>query len=142
MAQSGSAENLEAMQAKPYSLMMAVAGWLLVLPATFFLAVGAIRLLQPRQFQPARACWIIFEWARAHVSHLDAAVMFLGLPLIALVVGGGALWREWRRNEALRQDAAGAFARVRRQFGTVVLAAAVLVAGGILTFAVNHLIVG
>lgn len=68
--------------------------------------------------------------------------MFLGLPLIALIAGLSALLREWRRNAALRSDAAGAFALVQRQLGTLFLASAVLVAGGILAFAVNHLIVG
>jgi hypothetical protein len=42
----------------------------------------------------------------------------------------------------LRSDAAGAFALVQRRLGTLFLASAVLVAGGILAFAVNHLIVG
>ena len=142
MAQSASMESPGRERPGPLYLTAALAGWLLVLPATFFLAVGALRWLQPRQFQPARACWIIFEWARTHVTRLDAAVIFLGLPMIALTVGGGTLWREWRKNQALRQDVAGALAILRRQLGTFCLAAAVLLAGGILALVADHLIVG
>ena len=140
MAQS---ENVEILGSeRPKLFLTALAGWLLVLPATLFLAAGAIRLLQPRQFQPARACWVIFEWVTSHFTHMDAAIVFLALPIVALATGGAALWREWRRNSALRRDAASAFAIVRRQYGTLCLAVAVLVAGGILTFVVDHLIVG
>ena len=142
MAQSAIVESLGKDHAKPLSPLMAVAGWLMVLPASFFLAVGVFRQLQPSQTQPGSAGWTVFEWARTHVSHLDVAVMFLGLPAVALIVGGIALRGEWRGNEALRRDAAGAFAILWRELGTVFLAAAVLVAAGILTFAVNHLIVG
>ena len=121
---------------------MAIAGWLLVLPASFFLATGLFRQLQPRRFQPARTCWIVFEWVTTHFTHMDAAIVFLALPIIALAAGGAVLRREWHRNAALRRDAAGALAAVRRQYGTLCLAAAVLVAGAILTFAVHQLIVG
>ena len=123
-------------------LLPALAGWLLVLPATFFLAAAALRLLQPRQFQPARACWAVFEWVAAHFTHLDAAIVFLALPIAALLAGGVALLREWGGNAALRQDAAAAFALVRRRYGTLCLVAALLTAGGVLTFVVDHLMVG
>ncbi|HET9178669.1 MAG TPA: hypothetical protein VFQ24_09980 [Terriglobia bacterium] len=127
---------------RPKLFLAALAGWLLVLPAGFFLAGAVARQLQPRLAQPGSAGWMIFEWARTHVSHLDAALMFLALPLAALVVGGSALWREWCRSQALRRDAAAAVQLLARQLGTVLLAAAVLAAGGILTFAVHQLIVG
>jgi len=142
MTQSARLESLGREPSHPPSLSAALAEWLMVLPAAFFLAAGALRLLQPRRFKPARACWIIFEWTRTHVTHLQAAVIFPGLPTLALIVGSGALWRGWRRNPALRQDAAHALAILRRQLGTVSLAAAVLLASGILTFVVGHLIVG
>jgi hypothetical protein len=140
MAQSA---NVEMPASNRMNLSLtALAGWLLVLPATFFLAAAALRTLQPRQFQPARACWAIFEWVATHFTHLDAAVVFLALPIIALAAGGAALWREWRGNTALRRDAATAVALVRRQFGTLCLVATLLAAGGVLTFVVDHLMVG
>ena len=80
--------------------LTALAGWLLVLPATFFLAAAALRTLQPRQFQPARACWAIFEWVATHFTHLDAAVVFLALP--------SSLWRP----VALRSGVSGAGTRL------------------------------
>lgn len=140
MAQSEKAENPGS--GRSNLLLPALAGWLLVLPATFFLAAAALRLLQPRQFQPARACWAVFEWTAAHFTHLDAAIVFLALPAAAMLDSGVALLREWRSNAALRQDAAAAFALVRRRYGTLCLVAALLTAGGVLTFVVDHLMVG
>jgi hypothetical protein len=142
MVQSSNVESLGRQHSRPFFLATALAGWLLVLPAVVFLAAGALRLLQPREFQPSRTAWIIFEWAGTHVTHLDAAVIFLGLPMIALIAGCGTLLRAWRRKPVLRQDAASAFVILRRQLVAICLVAAVLLAGGILTFVVDHLIVG
>jgi hypothetical protein len=142
MTQSACAESLRGGRSRRLLLMTVLGEWLLVLPATVFLAAAALRLLQLRQFEPARTGWIIFEWTRAHISHLGAAAVFLGLPGVVLIVGCGTLWLEWRRNQVLRQDVAGALAILRREVGTLCLAAAVLFAGGILTFVVEHLIVG
>jgi len=142
MAQSAGARSLDRQHSRPFFLTAILGGWLLVLPATVFLAAAALRLLQPSQFQPSRTAWIIFEWAGAHVSHLGAAAVFLGLPGVVFMVGFGVLWFEWRRNAVLRQDSAIALAIVRRQFATISLAAAALLASGILVFVVDHLIVG
>jgi hypothetical protein len=90
---------------KPFQLPnFAISEWLLVLPATVFLAAASLRLLRPRQYQPARAGWIIFEWSTTHISHLGAAVLFLGMPALVLVAGCGALLRMWRGDQALRHD--------------------------------------
>jgi len=140
MAQSANVEIPASNRSNP--TWVALAGWLLVLPATFFLAAGVLRQLQPRRFQPARTCWIIFEWITTHFTHMDAAVVFLAFPIVALAAGGAALWCEWRRSPALRRDAAAALDIARRQLVGICLAAAVLAAGAILTFAVHQLLVG
>jgi len=55
---------------------IAIWEWLMILPATLLLAAAALRMLQPRQYEPARTSWIIFEWTMTHVSRLVAAVPF------------------------------------------------------------------
>lgn len=72
--------------AKPFRLaVLAIGEWLLVLPAAVFLASVALHLLlQPRQYQPAHASWIIFEWTTTHISRLGAAMLFNGTYLETL----------------------------------------------------------
>jgi hypothetical protein len=124
------------------SVMMALGEWLLVLPAAILLAAGAMRHLQPRQYEPARTCWVIFNWAASHISHQGAAVLLLGLPGLALILGGISLVVAWRRNEALRQDAARALGIVRRHLVTLLFSAGTLLASAILAAVVMHLIRG
>ena len=66
---------------------LAVSEWLLVLPAALLLAAAALRQLQPRQFEPARTSWAIFEWTTKHISQAGAAWLFLILPAVALAAG-------------------------------------------------------
>ena len=53
--------------------ILAVSEWLFVLPATLLLTAAALHQLQPRQFEPARTSWAIFEWTTAHISQAGAA---------------------------------------------------------------------
>jgi len=89
--------------------VVAVYGWLMVLPATVFLAAAALRMLQPRQYEPARTSWILFEWTAAHVTRLEAAILFVGMPGIVFITGCAALLRRWRQDPALRHDSAAPF---------------------------------
>jgi len=84
--------------------MLAISEWVMVTPATVFLAVAALRLLQPRQYQPARTSWVIFEWTTTHISRLGAAMLFLAMPGLVVVAGCSALLRMWREDQALRHD--------------------------------------
>lgn len=118
----------------------AVAEWLLVLPAAVFLAAAALRQLQPAQYEPARTSLIIFEWAATHISRAGAALLFLGLPGIAVVAGCIALLRLWRQDEALRQDLMTALAGLRRHAVIALMAVATLLAGSILAAAAVHII--
>jgi hypothetical protein len=113
---------------------------LLVLPATVFLAAAALRLLQPRQYEPARTSWIIFEWTTTHTSPLGAALLFIGLPGLLVLVGAITLLRIWRTDQTLRQDAALGLTFFRRHLAIVLFTAATLLAATIFTFAVAHLV--
>jgi len=112
----------------------------MVLPASVLLAAAALRLLQPRQYEPARTSWIILEWTVTHVSRLGAAILFIGMPGIVVTAGCAALLRNWRQDQALRHDATMAFAILRRHFAFGWLAAAVLLAATILAVVAIHVV--
>jgi len=120
--------------------IVALGEWLMVLPATVFLGAAALRVLQPRQYEPARTSWIIFEWTMTHVSRLAAAVLFIGMPGVVVAAGCAALMRNWCQDQALRHDATMAFAILRRHFAFGLLAAAVLLAGTILAAVAIHVV--
>lgn len=124
----------------PKLFVAAFSEWLLVLPATVFLAAAAMRLLQPRQFEPARTSWMLFEWTITHVSHAGAAVLFLALPAIAVAGGGATLLVLRRKSETLRQDAAACLASLRRHFAIAVLGTGTLLAGAVLAAVLLHII--
>jgi hypothetical protein len=121
---------------------VAISEWLMVLPAAFFLVVAALRLLQPREFQPASLCWQIFEWTMSHVSESGAAILFLVLPAAAAAIGFGALLEAWGQNASLRHDVFDWLGIVRRNAVTGMVLGATLVAALICAAAVLHLIMG
>jgi hypothetical protein len=125
---------------RPTLVTFAVSEWLLVLPAVLFLTAAALRLLQPPQYEPARTSWLIFEWATAHISRTGAALLFLGLPGIAVVAGCAALLLVWRRSEALRQDTVAVLASLRRHLAIAILGSGTLLAGAILATVLVHII--
>jgi hypothetical protein len=126
---------------KPFRLpILAISEWLLVLPATVFLAAASLRLLQPGQYQPARTGWIIFEWTTTHISRLGAAVLFLGMPGLVVVAGCATLLRMWREDQALRHDVVRGLTVIRRHVAIGFLAVATLLGAAILTVAAAHVI--
>lgn len=126
---------------KPFRLsVFAIGEWLLVLPATVFLAAAALRLLQPRQYEPAHTSWIIFDWTMAHISRLGAAVLFIGMPGIVVLAGCVTLLQTWREDQALRHDATLALTIFRRHLKIGLLTTATLLAAAIFTFAFAHVI--
>jgi hypothetical protein len=112
----------------------------MVLPAAVFLAAAALRLLQPRQFEPAHTSWIIFDWTTTHISRLGAAMLFLVMPGMVVFAGCAALVRSWRENQTLRQDAALGLSIFRRHLAIGLLTTATLLAAAIFLFAVAHLV--
>jgi len=126
---------------KPVRLpIVAMAEWLMVLPAFVFLTAAALRLLQPRQFEPAHTSWIIFDWTAAHISRLGAAMLFIGMPGIVVIAGCDALLQTWREDQALRHDAILGLTIFRRHLTIGLLTTATLLAAAIITFAAVHLI--
>jgi len=121
-------------------LAVAFTEWLLILPPALLLAAAALRLLQPRQYEPARTSWAIFEWAGAHISHAGAALLFVGLPIVGMVAGCAVLLASWRGNETLRQDVKAMVANVRRHLAIAILGSGTLLAGAILAAVLAHLI--
>jgi hypothetical protein len=120
--------------------IVALGEGLMVLPATVFLGAAALRVLQPRQYEPARTSWIIFEWTTKHVSRLGAGTLFIGLPGLVAIVGCATLLSTWRQDAALRNDTADTLAIFRRQRTIILATAAMLLAVVILVFAVSHVI--
>lgn len=126
---------------KPFRLPVIATGqWLMVLPAAVFLTAAALRLLQPRQFEPARTSWIIFQWTSAHISRLGAATLFIGMPGLVVIVGCAKLLQRWREDQALRHDAILGLTIVRRHLAIGLLTAATLLATATLTLALAHLV--
>jgi hypothetical protein len=120
--------------------IVATAEWLMVLPAVVFLTAAALRLLQPRQFEPAHTSWIIFDWTAAHISRLGAAMLFIGMPGIVVLAGCATLLQTWREDQALRHDAILGLTIFRRHLTISFLTTATLLAAAIITFAVAHLV--
>jgi hypothetical protein len=125
----------------PFRLsIFAIGEWLMVLPATVFIAAATLRLLQPRQYEPAHTSWIIFEWTTTHISQVGATMLFLAMPGAVLAGGCATLLRIWRQDRALRQDAILGLAIFRRHLAIGLLTTATLLAAAILTFVFAHLV--
>lgn len=124
----------------PKLSVLAVSEWFLVLPATILLAAAALRQIQPRQFEPARTSWAIFEWTTAHVSQAGAALLFLVLPAVAAVAGCIGVMFAWRKSAALRQDTVAVLSSLRRNLAVVILGTGTLLCGAILAAVIIHII--
>jgi hypothetical protein len=125
----------------PFRLsILAIGEWFMVLPAAVFITAAALRLLQPRQYEPAHTSWIIFEWTTMHISHVGAAMLFLAMPGAVVTGGCAALLRIWREDQALRHDAILGLTIFRRHLAIGLLTTATLLAAAILMFAVAHLV--
>lgn len=128
---------------KPSRLpIVAFTEWLMVLPAAVFITAAILRDLQPGQYEPARTSWVIFNWTITHISSNGAAVLFMGLPTLAIILGCAILGRTWRNDEEFRSDVKGSLGFLRRYASVVFVMAATVLAGAILAFAVVHVIVG
>lgn len=119
---------------------LAISEWLLVLPAVLLLAAALLRQLQPRQFEPARTSWAIFEWTTAHISQAGAVWLFLVLPAVAAIAGCAGLMLAWRKSEILRQDTITVLTSLRRNLAVAILGSGTLLAGAILAAVIIHII--
>ena len=117
----------------------AITELLLVMPATLFLGLSALRGMQPR-YEPARTSWLIFESIVSHLTPTDAAIIFLVLPSIAFVLGVVTLRTSWQESELLRWDAIAFTAVLRRNVHFLLLSAGAVAGAAILAAAVVHMI--
>jgi hypothetical protein len=118
----------------------AITELLLVMPATLFLGLSALRGMQPRRYEPARTSWLIFESIVSHLTPTDAAIIFLVLPSIAFVLGVVTLRTSWQESELLRWDAIAFTAVLRRNVHFLLLSAGAVAGAAILAAAVVHMI--
>jgi hypothetical protein len=118
--------------------IVALGEWVMVLPATVFLAAAALRFVQPPQYQPAHTSWTIFQWTTTHISRLDAATLFIGMPGLVVIAGCAVLLLLWREDKALRSDAILVLRLLRQRLVIGLLASATLLAGSILITAMVH----
>lgn len=126
---------------RPFPLrLIALAEWLMILPATLLLTTAAFRMLQTAQYEPAHTSWLIFNWTATHISRLGAGILFLGMPAVVAIAGCIALLSRWRADQELRNDATGTIAIFRRRGAIILLMAATMLALTVLVLAVAHVI--
>ena len=118
--------------------LVALGEWVLVGPTTLLLAALALRLLQPRQYEPARTLWTITGWVGDHLSHAGAAAVFLALPSAVVLIGPTTLFRVWREDASMRQDLIAALMIFRRRVAVGLIAAATVVGSAILMLVLVH----
>jgi hypothetical protein len=115
---------------------------LLVLPSLVLLASGAIRAMQPVQYEPARTADAIVGW---FASFHDVRLVLVGAPLVALVLGTAALWRRLSDDPGLRADVGLFLAVTGRLVRRPVLVGGLFAVAGslaVLVFIADHAIAG
>lgn len=113
--------------------------WLLLSPLAVFLAAAMLRLLQPPQFQPARASRQLVLWTVRHVGHGLGAMLFLNvLPACVGLSGAAVLVCVWRRDATLRADLLAAARSLWRQRLPVLLGGAVALSLLLIALVAGH----
>lgn len=109
---------------------------LLVFPACLFMLALFARNLQP---EPAHTAEKIVAWYAARPG-VGLWGLLIALPLLALAAGGGMLLHAWQGDAELRRAAWRILAAGRARLAMLVIAAATLVAGGVLAIVALHLL--
>jgi hypothetical protein len=117
--------------------IIAASQLVLIFPAALFMTSLILRELQPQQYEPAHSAQQVVMWYAARMWSLW--ILLLALPIAVLVSGCATLLRGWKRDTALPSTARQLLAVIRAQFAMLVVAAATLAAGGILTIVVLHM---
>jgi hypothetical protein len=112
---------------------------LLVFPAALFMTALFVRNCQPPPYEPAQTARRLVDWYAAR-PFLCLDIFLIAMPLLAFVIGGATVLRHWRNNAELRQAAREALLVLRAHMASVLIAAATLLAGGILAIVALHLI--
>ena len=117
----------------------ATAELLLIFPAALFMAALFVRNLQPLQYEPAHTAQQIVTWY-AMRPRLGLWVLLIALPMAVLVTGCGTIWRRWSTEVELRQASRQTLAAFREHWATVLVAGAMLAAGGVLAIVALHVL--
>jgi hypothetical protein len=111
----------------------------LLFPGVLFMAALFMRNVQPSQYEPARTAGRVVDWFSAR-PFLGLGIFLVMLPFVALLLGCATIVRNLWRDATLRQATLEMFALVRAHLATLVIAAASLVAAGILFIVGLHVI--
>jgi hypothetical protein len=79
------------------------------------------------------------DWFAAR-PHIGLDLFLIALPFAALVIGAGTMLRTWRSDPQLRQVASDTLAAFRVHLPSLLIVAATLVAGAILSIVALHMI--
>jgi len=112
---------------------------LLIFPASLFMAALFVRNVQPPSYEPAHSAQRLVDWFASH-TFLALDMFLIALPFAALVIGGTAVLRSWRNDAQLRNAVLQTAAIVRAHLAALLIAAATLVAAGILGIVALHVI--
>jgi hypothetical protein len=112
---------------------------LLVCPAALFMMALFLRNVQPAPYEPAQTASHLVDWFAAR-PRIGLDLFLIALPFAALVIGAGTMLRIWRSDPQLRQVASDTVGSVRANLSSLLIAAATLVAGGILSIVVLHMV--
>jgi hypothetical protein len=113
---------------------------LLIVPAALFMTALFMRDIQPAQFEPAHTAGRLVDWFSARPL-LGLDVFLIALPFAVFVTGCTTLVRSWRRDAEFRRAALETLAAVYAQMAMLFIAAATLMAGGILAIVALHSVV-
>jgi hypothetical protein len=108
----------------------------LIAPAALFMSMVVIRAVQPIEHEPSHSAERIVAWFGGRPWTLD--ILLSALPLLVMALGAITLWRQWRDDEPLRQDAMRSVAAIRAHFLLLLIAATTVVAAGILAIVAVH----
>lgn len=124
---------------KHLSRSVAALELLLIFPAVLFMTSLVARSIQPQQFEPAHTAQQIVDWYATH-TRIGLFVLLIALPLAVLAIGSVTLFRQWRRNQALRTATLEAIAIARAHAATLLIAATTVTACGILGIVAVHML--
>jgi hypothetical protein len=118
---------------------IAVAEWILILPAVLFMTALFVRDIQPPPYEPAQTARRLVDWFAVHpVLCLDT--FLIALPFAVFVVGCITASRRWKSDAELRQAAWETLGAIRAHLATLLIAGATLAAAGILGIVALHVI--
>jgi hypothetical protein len=124
---------------KAINRTIAVVELLLVLPGVLFMTALFVRNVQPAPYEPAQTARRVVDWFSAR-PHLGLDMFLIALPFAAFVIGCITVLRSWRSDADLRLVAWQTLRAIRAHGATLLIAAATLIAAGILAIVALHMI--